>query len=93
MIGGTFGKRDQNESINSIIETNTTVTKSIPEHLVVAGFRSEIIAKCEDNTDYHKAIIVRPEANIFLSRRQLFERINDLESELKTLKERLKNGV
>ncbi len=78
---------------HSIIGANATVTKSIPEHSVVAGFRSEIIAKCEDNTDYHKAIIVRPEKNIFLSRKQLFERINDLESELKTLEERLKNGI
>jgi len=78
---------------HSIIGANAVVTKSIPGHSVVAGFRSEIIAKCEDNTDYHKARIIRPETNIFLSRKQLFEQISKFESRLKVLEDRLKNDI
>ena len=78
---------------HSIVGANATVTKSVPEHSVVAGFRSEVIAKCVDNTDYHKAMIARPETTNFLSRRQLFERISDLESRIKNLEEHLKSDV
>jgi len=75
---------------HSIIGANSTVTKSVPEHSVVAGFRAEVVSQCVDNTDYHRAQISRNETNVFLSRRQLFERINSLELRIKELEEYLK---
>lgn len=74
---------------HSIVGANATVTKSVPDHSVVAGFRAEVVATCEDNIDYHFTKINHFEEKIFLSRRELYEKISDMEARLERLEKKL----
>lgn len=67
---------------NSIVGANAVVTKSVPPHSVVSGFRAEVIAQRDE-----KGSIVRDEQKMFLSRHELYERIVALETAVKQLQE------
>jgi len=62
---------------NTIIGANAVVTTSVPNNSVVAGMRAEIIAMRDENGN-----IQHFEEKIFLSRKEIFERIHELEKHL-----------
>lgn len=62
---------------NSIIGANALVTTSVPENSVVGAFRAEILAELSNSGQ-----IVRPDRHMFLSRRELFARIEKLEKRI-----------
>jgi serine O-acetyltransferase len=65
---------------NTVIGANAVVTTDIPENSVVGTFRSEILAKTDDDGN-----IIRDGERVFLSRRQLYERIKALEEKIEHL--------
>lgn len=69
---------------NSIIGANATLTTSIPENSVAGAFRAEVIA--ERSAD---GKIVHTGERIALSRRELFERIKNLEERIEELEKKI----
>ena len=65
---------------NTVIGANAVVTTDIPQNSVVGTFRSEILAQTDDEGN-----IVRDPERVFLSRRQLYERIKALEEKVQHL--------
>ncbi len=73
---------------NTIIGANTVVSTDIPENSVVGAFRAEIVAKTDDDGN-----IIREGERIFISRRELFERIKALEEIVAALQEQLTKQI
>jgi serine O-acetyltransferase len=67
---------------NTIIGANAVVTTDIPENSVVGAFRAEVVAKKAD-----EGSIIRETERVFLSRRQLYDRIKALEEKVERLSE------
>ena len=65
---------------NSIIGANAVVTKSVPPNSVVGAFRAEVLA--ERGLD---GSIIRGDKHIFLSRKELYERIAAMENKIEEL--------
>lgn len=65
---------------NTIIGANAVVTTDIPENSVVGAFRAEIVAKTDDEGN-----IMREDKRVFVSRRELYERINAVEERIEQL--------
>jgi len=65
---------------NTIIGANAVVTTDIPENSVVGSFRAEIVAQTDGDGN-----IIRENERVFLSRRQLYERIKTLEEKIEQL--------
>jgi serine O-acetyltransferase len=59
---------------NVIIGANAVVTTDIPDNSVVGAFRAEVLAV----TDNHRNI-VRPDKNKYISRQEIYDRIEALE--------------
>jgi serine O-acetyltransferase len=59
---------------HTIVGANAVVTQSVPPYSVVTGFRAEVLA-----TRTAEGAIVRDDKRVFLSRRELFERLSELE--------------
>jgi serine O-acetyltransferase len=72
---------------NSIVGANAVLTKSVAENSVVGAFRAEVIA--ERSSD---GSIMRPDRRMFVSRRELFERIELLEKRLSEVEGRSDKG-
>jgi len=68
---------------NTIIGANAVVTTSIPPNSVVAGMRAEVIA-ARDETGNIKHF----EEKIYLSRKELYERIRNLEKKITEIEDR-----
>lgn len=62
---------------NTIIGANAVVTTDLPENSVVGAFRAEVVAKTDDDGN-----IIREKERVFVSRRELFERIKVLEEKI-----------
>lgn len=70
---------------NTIIGANSVVTTSVSENAVIGSFRAEAMAHYLDGE------IQRDSGpKIFLSRRQLFERLSKLEQEIQIIKKAIK---
>ncbi len=65
---------------NTIIGANAVVTKSVPENSVVGAFRAEVLGQRTKDGG-----IERPFKEAFLSRKELFERIRELENRVDKL--------
>jgi serine acetyltransferase len=65
---------------NTIIGANAVVTTDIPEKSVVGAFRAEVVAKIAEDGS-----IIRETERVFLSRRQLYEKIKALEERIELL--------
>ena len=65
---------------NTVIGANAVVTTDIPENSVVGAFRAEVVAKTDDDGN-----IIRENERVFVSRRELFERIKELEEKIEQL--------
>ena len=73
---------------NSIIGANAVVTQSLPENTVVGAFRAEVLGQQAPDSHYPHSKILRPDKHVFLSRRQLYERIDALERKVEALEGR-----
>jgi serine O-acetyltransferase len=67
---------------NTIIGANAVVTTDIPENSVVGAFRAEVVSKVDLEGN-----IIREGERVFVSRRELFERIKALEEKIEKLEQ------
>jgi serine O-acetyltransferase len=65
---------------NIIIGANAVVTTDIPENSVVGCFRAEVVAKRAEDGN-----IIHEKDRVFISRRELFEKIRLLEEKIEKL--------
>jgi serine O-acetyltransferase len=69
---------------NSVIGANAVLTQSVPPDSVVAGWRAEIVA-----TRAADGSMVRSAPNVFLSRRELYERLELMQQRLDSVEKEL----
>ncbi len=74
---------------NTIIGANAVVTTSVPPNSVVGVFRAEVLAQ---RSPEGNIVHSDSDKNIFLSRREIAERLQALEQKLKELSDRLSNS-
>jgi serine O-acetyltransferase len=65
---------------DTFVGANAVLTRSVPERSIVAAFRAEIVAERDEQGQ-----IVRAEENMFLSRRELYTRIESLRKRVEEL--------
>jgi len=69
---------------NTIIGANAVVTTDIPENSVVAAFRAEVVGKVDSEGN-----IIREGDRVFISRRELFEKIRVLEEKIEKIEQKV----